>query len=202
LHTFTNSCAEPVFQTIPVLALIAQQRAETTRILSEVVEDLREQERVHRAKFKDTKLVDALRLANYAFEKIFEGLRPGRYPTLGSWAVRQLQQYLNEFSDLLKQRGLQIDSYDSIKYHYDEISRPLAELTKFMSQESSEVASAPSAVVFTTALQTHFDGLREIAREIDEEYASEPTPVVRPPASEVTPLNVTVSVIGKEPELP
>jgi hypothetical protein len=190
-----------IFNTIPVLALIAQQREETTRILSEVVEDLREQERVHRAKFKDTKLVDALRLVNYAFEKIFEGLRPGRYPTLGSWAVGQLQQSLDDFSDLLKQRGLEIDSYDSIKYHCDEISHPLAELTKFMSQQSSEVASAASAVVFATALQTHFDGLREFAREIDEEYASEPIPVVRPPASDKTPMNVTISVIGKEPEL-
>jgi hypothetical protein len=195
------SQAGKIFQAIPVLALIAQQRAETTRILSEVVEDLREQERVHRAKFKDSKLVDALRLANYAFEKIFEGLRPGRYPTLGSWAVRQLQLSLNDFSDLLKQRGLEVGSYDSIKYRYDEISHPLAELTKFMSQESSEVASAESAAVFATALQTHFDQLREIARELDDEYVSEPTPVVRPQASDETPINVTISVIGQEPEL-
>ena len=196
------SQAGKIFDKIPVLALIAQEREETTRILSEVVEDLREQERAHRARSKDTKLADALRLVNYAFEKIFEGLRPGRYPTLGSWAVRQLQQSLDDFSGLLKQRGLEVDSYDSVKCHYDEISHPLAELTKFMSQEPSEVASDASAVVFTTALQTHFDRLCEIAREIDEEYASEPTPVVRPQASDETPINVTISVIGKEPGLP
>jgi len=53
----------------------------------------------------------------------------------------------------------------------------LAELRKFVSNEPSEIASSKSAVVFTEALHAYFDELRQIATEIDDEYASEPEPV-------------------------
>src|SRR5271166_6093735 len=45
-----------IFQHVPVLELIEKQRAEAVRILSEVVEDLREQERAHREQFREIKL--------------------------------------------------------------------------------------------------------------------------------------------------
>jgi hypothetical protein len=74
-----------------------------------------------------------------------------------------------------------MESYDWIKYLYrDEIEFPLTELRKFLYKEPSEIASSRAATVFADALRSYFDQLREIAREIDEEYASEPEPVVRP----------------------
>lgn len=68
--------------------------------------------------------------------------------------------------------------YDSIEYLYDEIRHPLAELTKYIKKEPSEILSNKSAVVFTDAVQGHFDRLRDIAEELDEDYASAPDPVV------------------------
>jgi hypothetical protein len=185
-----------VFQHIPVLALIAKQREEATRILSEVVEDLREQERAHREMFKDTTLAEKFSLVNYAFEKIFAELRGNAYAPLSGWAVGHLQQSLDDFAEALKQRGLEIDSYDSIKYLYHDISHPLAELKKFVSGEASEILSRESARVFADALQTHFDRLRNIAREIDEEYTSEPTPVTQPEPADV-PMDITITILGK-----
>ncbi len=186
-----------MFQHIPVLELIEKQRAEAARILSEVVEDLREQERAYREKFREIKLKAAFDGVSYAFEKIFEEVRPGSTLIMGTWGVGHLQKVLDDFEKLLKDRGLAVDMYDSIEYLYDEIKHPLTELTKYIKKEPSEILSNKSAVVFTDALQGHFDRLRGIAGELDEDYASAPDPVVQPMHSDVQVI-VTTTVLGKQ----
>ncbi len=49
--------------------------------------------------------------------------------------------------------------------------------------------------MFVTALQKHFDDLRAIAIEIDDEYASEPNPIVPPPPRED--LSFTIKIVGE-----
>jgi hypothetical protein len=169
-----------MFKHFAVRELIEKQRAEAVRILSEVVEDLREQEEVHRARFREVKLMAEFNQVSYAFEKIFEEIR-GDFPrVLGSWAVDHLRKSLDDFETRLKERGVGVDSYDSIEYLYEEIEHPLTELTKFIKREPSEILSNKSAVVFAEALRTYFDQLRHIAEEIDQEYSSAPEPVVPP----------------------
>jgi len=169
-----------VFQSVRVRELIDKQRSETFRILSEVVEDLRAKEESHRAQFRGVKLMGVFDQVSYAFEKIFEELRRDSTPIMGAWGVGHLRTSLDNFEKLLKERGLTLDSYDSVKYLYEEIEHPLTELGKFLGKEDSEVQSNKSAIAFADALQSHFDELRHIAGEIDEEYASEPEPVIRP----------------------
>jgi hypothetical protein len=169
-----------MFQYVSVPELIEKQRAEAARILSEVVEDLRDQEETHREQFRKVSLMRVFDNVSYAFEKIFEGIRGDSVPNLGTWAVGCLQKSLDDFGELLKARGLGIRSYDSLQYTYDKIEHPLTELTKFVRSEPSEIASNKSAVVFAEALQSHFDELRQMAGEIDREYAAAPEPVVQP----------------------
>lgn len=185
-----------IFEYVPVRELIEKQRAEAVRILSEVVEDLREQEEVHRARFREVKLMAVLGGASYAFEKIFEEVRRDATPILSTWAVGHLRKSLDDFENLLKARGLAIGSYDSIKYLYDKMEHPLTELTKFVRREPSEILSNKSAVVFAEALQSYFDDLRQIAREIDQEYADPPEPVVQPEHPDIH-MVLTTTVIGK-----
>lgn len=187
---------DDVFQYVPVLALIEKQRVESERILTEVVNELREQEEIYRAQFRDTKLVATFHLVGYAFEKIFEGIRRDSVVNMSPWGIGHLQKVLDDFEGLLKQRGLQLDTYDTIKYLYEDISHPLAELTKFISGQPSEVRSAKSAIVFAEALQGYFDRLRSLAKEIDEEYASEPEPIVQPVRPDV-PITFSTTIIGK-----
>jgi hypothetical protein len=168
---------DKVFTHVSVRDLIEKQRTETIRILSEVVNNLIEQEKAHRDKFRRIKLVKAFAQVSYAFEKIFEEVRRDSSHILSGWAVDHLQKSLDEFGKLLKERELAVEAYDSIEFLYAEIEHPLAELRKFVSNEQSEIASFKSAVVFAEALQTYFDELRRIAIEIDDEYASEPQPI-------------------------
>ncbi len=194
LHSYPERDGK-MFQHVPVRELIEKQRAEAVRILSEVVEDLREQERAHREKFQEIKLMAVFNGVSYAFEKIFEEVRPDSTHIMGSWGVGHLQKSLDDFEKLLKDRGLAIDMYDSIEYLYDEIKHPLTELQKYTKREPSEILSNKSAVVFVDALQVHFDRLRDIARELDEDYASAPDPVVRPERPDVQ-MTLTATVIG------
>jgi hypothetical protein len=168
-----------IFQSIPVVDLIEKQRAETYRILSEVVEDLRAREEAHRAQFRGIKLIQIFDQASYAFEKIFEELRRDSLPIMGKWGVDHLRDSLTNFDNWLQARGLSVEAYASLKYLYrDCIDYPLTELRKFLHGEQSEIASDKCAIVFADAMQSYFDELRQIAREIDEEYASEPQPVI------------------------
>lgn len=182
---------------VPLQELIPKQRAEAIHILSEVVEELRDQERAHRAQFREVKLMEAFHLAGYAFEKISEELGRDSGPMLSNWAVEHLHECLVRFEKLLNERGLTLDTYDVVEYLYDEIKHPLTELTKFFRREPSEVLSNKSAAVFAQALQTHFDRLRHIAGEIDEEYSSEPEPIVRPEPGG-TPITFTIENIGSK----
>ena len=187
---------DETFEHVPVQELIEKQRAEAARILSEVVEELRQQEEAHRAEFRGIKLVRAFNLVPYAFEKIFEELSRDSGPILSNWAADHLYESLADFEKLLKERGLAVDSYDSIEYLYDKIEHPLTELRRFIKRDRSEVLSNKSAAVFAEALQHYFDELRHIAGEIDQEYASEPDPVVKP---EYTgpPLTLAITDIGE-----
>lgn len=164
-------------QDIPVQELIEKQRIEIIRILSEIVGDLRRQEEEHRAQFRTVKLVGAFNLVGYAFEKIFEEIRRD-VNRLSPWAVGELSKSRDEFRTLLEDRGLGIDSYDSVEHLCQRIEHPLAELRKFVRSEPSEISSNATAVVFAEALQSYFDQLRDIAREIDENYAALPEATV------------------------
>jgi hypothetical protein len=185
-----------VFQHVPVRELIEKQRVETVRILTEVVNDLRAQEEAHRARFRDIKVIKVFDQVSYAFEKIFDETRHGATPILSRWSVGHLQKSLDDFAEALKQRGFGIDTYDSIKYLYKDIEHPLAELRKFILREPSEIQSDKTGVVFADALQGHFEQLRDIAREIDDEYASEP-PAIVAPERPFEPVVITTTVIGK-----
>lgn len=168
-----------IFQYVPVLDLIWRQRAEAIRILEDLVEQLRKQEEAYRAQFRDKRLVDLFHLTSYAFEKIFEEVRPGVPRALSEWAVGQLQVCLDDFERMLKQRGINVETYDSINYLYKEIVYPLEQLRKFIVGEQSQILSEESEKVFATALESHFQRLRHIAGEIDEESASEPNPIIQ-----------------------
>jgi hypothetical protein len=189
---------DSLFQYVPVRELIEKQRAETERILTEVVTELREQEESYRAQFRDVKLVATFHLVGYAFEKIFEGIRRDSVANMSPWGVGHLRKAIDDFEGLLNQRGIHLDTYDTIEYLYKDISHPLAELTKFIAAEPSEVQSAKSAIVFAEALQGYFERLRHIAEEIDEEYASEPDPIV-PPVRPDVPVAFDITIIGEQP---
>jgi hypothetical protein len=159
---------------VPVRDLIEKQRAQAVRILSEVVKELKEEDKAHKAVFREKKLRNSFSQVLYAFEKISEDLRKNSAVTMGAWGADHLQSSLDEFEELLKERGLGVDTYDSVQYRYNQIKYPLTELRKFFAGEASDIPSCKAAVVFADALRSAFSGLMDIAEEIDRDYMSVP----------------------------
>ena len=160
------------FRNVPVRTLVEKQRTEATRILLEVVKQLQEEDRTHKEQFRETKLRASFGQTLYAFEKVFEDLKGNSQRAMGGWGADHLQNSLDQFESLLKARGMNLETYDSIKYRYDEIRYPLSELRKFFASQESDISKRETAVVFADALQGHFSELMDIAKEIDEEYES------------------------------
>ncbi len=125
---------------------------------------------ITKADFAAENLNEVFHLVLYAFEKISEDLRGTQPVRVGAWAVGELQSSLDCFEQMLKKRGLSIETYDSVKYHYSEIEYPLAELRKFLNGIASEIPSCRAARVYSDALQGSFMELMDFAKAIDEEY--------------------------------
>jgi hypothetical protein len=161
------------FTDVQVPILIGNQRKEAVRILSEVVKQLKEKDRIHKKQFRGTKLENCFSQVLYAFEKISEETRQHAQLAMGKWGADHLQSSLDEFESSLKERGMNVDTYDSIKYIYNQVAYPLGELRKFFNSQGSDIPRREAAVVFWDVLRGHFSELMDIAKELDIEYSSE-----------------------------
>jgi len=132
------------------------------------------QETIPQAQFPDAKLKKAFDEVSYSFEKIVGEVRGDSNLVLAKQAVNQLQISLNQFENLLKERGCTVDSCDSIKYLYQEIEHPLTELRRYFMKEPSEILTDKAGVVYVNALRASFRRLIEIADEMDEGHSSIP----------------------------
>jgi hypothetical protein len=110
----------------------------------------------------------------YSFEKIVGEVRGDSNLVVARQAANQLQISLNQFENLLKERGFTVDSFDTIKYLYQEIEHPLTELRRYFMKEPSEILTDKAGVVYVNALKASFRKLIDIADEMDEEHSSIP----------------------------
>jgi hypothetical protein len=136
--------------------------------------DLTTQENIPQAQSREALLKKAFDQVSYSFEKIRGEVRGDSKLVLAKEAVNQLQISLNQFENLLKERGFTVDSYDSIKYLYQEIEHPLTELRRYFMKEPSEILTDKAGVVYVNALKASFRRLMDIAGEMDEEHSSIP----------------------------
>lgn len=131
---------------------------------------------IAQTQFHHANLKKAFDEVGYSFEKILGEVRGDSELVIAKQAVNQLQISLNQFENLLTERGLSIDSKDSIKYLYQEIEHPLTELRRFFMKEPSEILTDKAGVVYVNALKGSFSKLIDIAAEMDEEHSSIPKP--------------------------
>ena len=136
--------------------------------------DLTAQEHFPQAQFHEGTLKKAFDQVSYSFEKILGEVRGDSKLALAKQAVNQLQISLNQFENLLKERGFTVDSFDSIKYLYQEIEHPLTELRRYFMKEPSEILTDKAGVVYVNALKASFRKLIDIADEMDECSSSIP----------------------------
>lgn len=164
---------EPLFWGVSIPDLINKQRATLTSALAEVVTKLKADEMEHRRKFKNERLQDIFpSTMGYYFEKISGACYGSEPAALGAGVVGLVLDCLEKFKVALEARGA-LKAYDSVTYYLDLIEYPLTELKRHFENAPDSNLNGKSAYIFAFFAHKQIDTLQQIAREIDEEYASE-----------------------------
>lgn len=170
---YSNGKSEHKNVSIP--DLISEQKKYVVEILESIRKELIRRDIVHKEKFKTKKLVSAFPDAlGYCFEKIYEAVRRKELIQLGRIHIELVKESLNDFKNLLTERGSELDTYAAVRDLYEEIEYPLNNLEKFFQSTQSTnklVIDEKTAYIFWNFLRNKVFELKQIAQEIDEEYA-------------------------------
>lgn len=154
--------------------LLKTQNLYLGQVLSEVISQLEIQEQEHREMHKETKLAECFPcVISYYLGKILEATITAEKYSLGKMHLQLIKERLEDFKEKLNARG-EWDIYDSVKYHYEQLSYPIEELDLYFNSTAESKLNNKDAYIFTSFLKEHLDALSVIANEIDEEYCSTP----------------------------
>lgn len=172
---YSNGKSE--FKDVSIPDLITDQKKYVSEILLSIVDRLEQEEKAHKEKFRIEKLTSAFAPLHYAFEKLYKVLLTGEihHPIYGESNLQQIKGTLDTFKNALARRGIELETYDPIKFVYKELGYPLNELEKFFqnAKESKTLnIDEKTAYIFVFFVEKQIDELEEIAKEMDEEYSN------------------------------
>jgi len=163
----------PKFTEVSITSLIRDQETELEQILRNVITDLKQADDKQKAQFRGSRLADVFpNILGYCFEKINEHIRGDSMAPMGVWGIEEVRKTLENLRNALQLRGIQIDTYDSIEYLYEQLSYPIVEIEKYLRKEASAVHDAQAAYIFSYFIRGKIEELRTIAGEIDEDFCS------------------------------
>ncbi len=172
ISDYENS--KTIFRDILVIDLIKEQRKYLSKILKKIIKVLKAEEKAHKEKFKMEKLEAIFpNTLSYYIEKIFENIGKLDRAKLGLVHVKLVKQVMDKMRKSLQKRGIVIDTYDSIKCLYESLEYPITELELYF--DGSKAKEEPrindkTAYIFTCFIKEELYELKEIAKEIDDEY--------------------------------
>jgi len=157
-----------------VIDLVKEQRKYLSKIFKKVIKILKAEEKAHKEKFKMEKLEavfpDTL---PYYIEKIFENIGKLDRAKLGLGHVKLVKEIMDKIKESLQKRGIEIDTYDSIKYLYELLEYPITELELYFDESKAKEGpkiNDKTAYIFTCFIKGELCELKGIAKEIDDEY--------------------------------
>lgn len=156
---------------ISIPSLVAEQHDALRGVLEDVLAKMDKAEMEHRSEHRDEKLQhvfpDAL---SYYFSKITEAIHSPTYFPIGGMHVDLVSECLTRLKHLLEKRG-EWGIYDSVNYEYELLEYPLAELKSFFTNRAASKLNAKDAYILCAFVREQIKTLKQIAREIDDEYA-------------------------------
>jgi hypothetical protein len=162
----------PLFRHVSIKSLIKDQRDLVQKALTEVLRKLKEEEANHRAKYRDQRLMEVFpSTLGYYFEKIGGAIDRSEPGDFGTMHIRLVSEVVEAFKERLKERGA-LQAYDSVVDLIELIEYPIQELTKYFAGQST--LNEKGAHIFSFFVYKHIEELKSIAKEIDEDYNSEP----------------------------
>ncbi len=152
-----------------------------TEALQEILEHLEAEMAKHKAEFKDQRLADCFHESwGYLVSKLWEGAYyrdemhiVAAYASLGS-----LQEMLKSFRQALEKRGIELATYDTVKYLYEELEYPLEQLGVFLEalrQGKQPLLDPKAAMIFAWFVAPKFKEVVDVAKALDTDYAECPS---------------------------
>lgn len=152
---------------VHVMQLLGTQRKFIAQKMQGIVDNLRNDEMKHRAKHKDEKLQDIFPdTLHYIFQKIFE-MSPLSGPCL-----KDIKARLARFRAALETRNEWRED-GGLSYAFNLAVYPADQLEQFFDARQDSKLNDQDAYIFISFLKAQIDQLREMARQLDEEYAAD-----------------------------
>jgi hypothetical protein len=162
--------------TVSITGLVADQRRYVDDVLQAVIRTLEEEEAAHKEKFRVQKLAAVFpSTLDYALQKVLQCTTTTEDAALGQAHLQEIAQALQAFRDALARRGIELDTYPSIRDVYQSLEYPLGQLEKFFERAKAGAGpriDARAAEIFAWYVQRQVAELRAMAREIDADYSS------------------------------
>jgi hypothetical protein len=129
----------------------------------------------HKNQFKGEKLVDIFSPAlGYHLEKIYLNIPDKGNAEFAAINLKVIHDALEEFQTALAKRGIELDTYDVIEDLYNVLEYPMAELAAYfqlLGQGDTPKINDQTAYIFAFFISKKLDQLKEVAAELDEDYA-------------------------------
>ena len=153
------------FKVVQFDTIIDIQSEFCENLLNDILEKLKDDENNHRKKFMNDKLIDCFHSSlSYIFSKVKEGIRSniGRDFALSNF--KSIIEAISTFEKKLKDRGEE----ESIEYIKEDLSYPTEKVLQYL--EGKEDVDLRAAEIFIDYIERQVDALKQIAKEIDENY--------------------------------
>lgn len=175
LLTF-HSGSPPEHRSIDLLSLVERQRQLVAAALREFVNSEVRREAEHRQAFRSIHLASAFPATlGYTLEKLAEEIAGSRALGIGPSLLGGVRDAISEFQQGLIARGELPAIEDAFAYHAHPARHAVDRLQQFFTQDPPASTTREDAQTFLFRLRHELDALRELAREIDQTYSSDPS---------------------------
>ena len=171
LMTIVPNQGLPMFRQVSLKSLLDTHHIHLEKALTVLLQTLQKEDMEHREQFKKEKL-EALfpETLRYYFEKVYESIRGNHGWEWGAIHVSSIREFIEKFKTALANRQI---AEEGIEYRLAKIEYPLSQLAEYFAHKGEWRLNANDAQIFTSFVQNEISELREMALEIDEEYATE-----------------------------
>lgn len=173
LMTIVPNQGRPMFRQVSLNELLDSQHDQLEKALTALLQALRKEDMEHRQLFENEKL-EALfpEMLRYYFEKVYESIRGNHGWEYGATHVSQIREIITKFNAALENRRI-VGAYPGVEYQLKLLEYPLSQLAEYFAHKGEWRLNSNDAEIFTSFVQSEISKLREMALEIDVEYATE-----------------------------
>jgi hypothetical protein len=168
LASYFSDGSQVQFRYIKISELIFEQSKYISDILTTLINNLEEEEKAHKEKFRMEKLLEKyLSTSDYYIEKLFEGIYRDDCAEFADGVLDLVINEVNQFREAIKRRNM--DFYERLQDEYELIEHATTKLRKYYRGDT--VVEKPTARIYVIFLNHQIDKLKAYAKEIDDEYA-------------------------------